>query len=339
MKKKLAWIGVTALLAIAGPLAAQEIKLTIADQNSPTGWGPSHAMYPWVKEVEAASKGRIKLEVYPSQTLLKGVDMWKGVRSGVADIGWCVHGYWPEQTPLSDVASLPFLPIRSAEQGSEMLWKLYEKYPAMQKEFGDVQPLVLWTSSSNFFISKKPIKTMDDFKGLKVRVLGGPPTEMAKALGAVPTLFPMPDVYQSLDKGVVDAAAAPWEAVHGFRLYEVGKYYTMAPFYHAYFSLCANKQKMDSLPKEARDAIMSVSGLAGSKFWGKNFFDTAEQGVIERTKAGNYEVNKVIPSPEEAARWTKVAGEPIWEEWVKKNEGKGLKDARDILKTALETLK
>ena len=48
-----------------------------------------------------------------------------------------------------------------------------------------------------------------------MRVLGGPPTEMAKALGAVPTLIPMPDVYQSLDKGVIDAAAAPWEAIAG----------------------------------------------------------------------------------------------------------------------------
>ena len=45
----------------------------------------------------------------------------------IADIGWCVQGYWPEQTPLSDVVSLPFLPITSAEKGSEMLWKLYEK--------------------------------------------------------------------------------------------------------------------------------------------------------------------------------------------------------------------
>jgi hypothetical protein len=94
-------------------------------------------------------------------------------------------------------------------------------------------------------------------------VLGGPPTEMAKALGAVPTLIPMPDVYQSLDKGVVDAGAAPWEAVQAFRLYEVAKNFTIAPFYAAYFSICANKQKWQSLPKEVRDSIMSVSGLTG----------------------------------------------------------------------------
>src|SRR6267142_6289189 len=142
--------GLAAFAAVVGLVAlasAQEFKLTFADQNSPTGWGPAHALYPWVKQVEEATKGRVKIEVYPSQTLIKGIDMWKGIRSGIADIGWCVQGYWPEQTPLSDVMSLPFMPISSAEKGSETLWKLYEKFPALQKEFADIQPLVLYTSS------------------------------------------------------------------------------------------------------------------------------------------------------------------------------------------------
>lgn len=338
--KTLALAGlIAASFAWAGAAAAQEIKLTLADQNSPTGWGPSHALQPWVKQVEEATKGRVKIEVYPSQTLIKGVDMWKGIRGGIADIGWCVQGYWPEQTPLSDVMSLPFLPISSAEKGSEALWKLYEKFPAVQKEYGEIEPLVLYTSSPNVLVSKRQVKTLDEFKGLKFRVLGGPPTEMAKALGAVPTLIPMPDVYQSLDKGVVDGAAAPWEAVQAFRLYEVAKNYTIAPFYVAYFSLCANKQKWQSLPQDVRGAIMTVSGLTGAKFWGRNFFDTAEQGVIERAKAGNYELNRYTVPPDELARWTKLAGEPIWNEWVKKMEGKGHANAREILNTALELLK
>jgi TRAP-type C4-dicarboxylate transport system substrate-binding protein len=250
-----------------------------------------------------------------------------------------VQGYWPEQTPLSDVMSLPFLPISSAEKGSEALWKLYEKFPSVKKEYSEIEPLLLYTSSPNLLVSKRPVKTLDEFKGLKWRVLGGPPTEMAKALGAVPTLIPMPDVYQSLDKGVVDGAAAPWEAVQAFRLYEVARNYTMAPFYVAYFSLCANKQKFQSLPQDVRSAIMSVSGLAGAKFWGRNFFDTAEQGVIERAKAGNYELNRYQVSPDELTRWTKIAGEPIWNEWVKKMEGKGHANAREVLNTALDLLK
>ena len=232
-------------MALTASAPAQEIKLTFADQNSPTGWGPSHALYPWIKQVEEATKGRVKIEVFPSQTLIKGIDMWKGVSSGIADIGWCVQGYWPEQTPLSDVMSLPFLPVKTAEQGSEILWKLYEKYPSIQKEYGPIQPLVLHTTSPNFLITaKKQVKTLEDMKGLKICTLGGPPIEMAKALGAVPAVLPMPDMYQALDKGVFDGAAVPWEAIHGFRLYEVAKYVTMVPFYASYFSVCANRQKI-----------------------------------------------------------------------------------------------
>src|SRR5262249_59955441 len=106
---------------------------------------------------------------------------------GLDDTGWRVRAYWPEQTPLSDVMPLPFLPISSAEKGSEALWKLYEKFPSVQKEYSEIEPLLLYTSSPNLLVSKRQVKTLDEFKGLKFRVLGGPPTDMAKTLGAVPT--------------------------------------------------------------------------------------------------------------------------------------------------------
>ncbi len=330
---------IAAALAAAASADAQEIKLTFADQNSPSGWGSTHALQPWLKQVEQATNGRVKIQVYPSQTLIKGVDMWNDIRSGVADMGWCVQGYWPEQTPLSNVISLPFLPLTTAEKSSEVLWKLYEKFPSIQKEYGEIQPIVLHTSSANLLVSKKPVKTLEDLKGMKLRVLGGPPTEMAKALGAVPTLIPMPDVLQSLDKGVVDGAAVPWEAIQAFRLYEVVTNYTLAPFYDSYFSVCANKQKWNSLPKDVRDQIMSVSGAVGAKFWGKNFFDSAEQAAIDRAKAGNYEIDRYVVPPDEVSRWRKVAGEPLWNAWVAKMEGQGHKEARDILNSTIEMLK
>ncbi len=341
MTRLLPWtVVIAASLAFAAPAPAQEIKLSLADQNSPTAWGPANALQPWVKKIEEANKGRVKIEVYPSQTLVKGPDMWKAVRGGIVDIGWCFHGYWPDQTPLADVIALPFLPVKSAEQASEVLWKLYEKYPAMQKEFSDVQPLLLYTTSSYFLLTtKKQVKTLEDLKGMKIRIPGGPPTDMVKALGAVPTPIPMPDMYQALDKGVVDGMGVPWEAVQGFRLYEVAKYYTMVPMVVVYFSLSANKQKWASLPKDVRDAVMSVSGLEGAKFWGRNFFDTAEQGALEKIKAGNHEMVRFDLPPAELARWQKIAGEPLWEEWVKKMEGKGHKDAREILNATLDMLR
>jgi TRAP-type C4-dicarboxylate transport system substrate-binding protein len=151
--------------------------------------------------------------------------------------------------------------------------------------------------------------------------------------------MPMPDVYQALDKGVVDGMGAPWEAILSFRLYEVAKYYTMVPLSTVYFSLCANKQKWESLPKDVRDQIMSVSGLKGAKHWGKNFFDTPERAVVEKAKtSGNEMVRYTVPA-NEVERWRKVGAEPVWEAWVKKMEGKGHKEAREILNATLGLLK
>lgn len=332
--------GIGLAFLVTGPVSAQVIKLTLADQNTPPSWGAKHAMDPWVKKVEAATKGKVKIQVYYSQTLAKGPDIFNAVKSGVADIGWCFHGYWPGLTPLTDVISLPSLPFTKAEKGSEVLWKLYEKTPAIQKEFKDVHPLMLWTSNPYFLItSKKQVKTLEDIKGMKIRVVGGPPTDQMRALGGVPTLIPMPDNYQALDKGIIDGMGAPWEAIQGFRLYEVVKYYTMVPLSAVYFSMSFNKQKWESLPKDVQDAITSVSGLEGSKFWGKNFFDTAEQSVVDAVKKGNYQMVRYDMPAAEQARWRKVAGDNLWDDWVKKMESKGHKDARQVLNTTLELLK
>ncbi len=103
--------------------------------------------------------------------------------------------------------------------------------------------------------------------------------------------------------------------------------------------MSVNKQKWESLPPDVQQAITSVSGLEAAKFWGHNFFDTAEEGVIERVKKGNYQMVKYTVPPEELERWTKVAGEPLWKEWVKKMESRGRPEAQQVLNTTLELLK
>jgi len=325
---------------LAAPSFAQVIKLTLADQNAAVAWGPVHALQPWVKKVEDATKGRVKIEIFPAQTLVKGPDIWNAVKTGVADMGWCFHGYWADMTPLSDVITLPSLPLKSAEQGSEVLWKLYEKFPSIQNEYKDVHVLTLWSSQPYFLITaKKEVKTLEDIKGLKIRVPAGPATDQMRALGGIPVLIPMPDNYLSLDKGVIDGMGAPWEAIHGFRLYEVVKYYTIVPLSAVYFSMSMNKKKWESLPKDVQQAMTSASGLEAAKFWGKNWFDTAEEGVIAEAKKGNYQINKYVLPQQEQARWAKVAGEPLWKEWVKKMEGKGRTEAQQVLNASLEMLK
>ncbi len=332
--------GIGLVFILATPSMGQVIKLTLADQNSEMGWGPMHALQPWVKKVEEACKGKVKIDVFYAQTLAKGPDIWNAVKTGVADMGWCFHGYWPEMTPLSDVIALPGLPFRTAEKASEVLWKLYEKFPAIQREYRDVHVFQLWTTDPYTLITtKKQVKTMEDIKGLKIRTVGGPPTDQMKALGAIPTLIPMPDAYLSLDKGVIDGMGAPWEAIYAFRLYEIAKYYTIVPICVGYFSMSMNKQRWENLPKDVQQAMTSVSGLEAAKFWGRNFFDMAEGGVVDRVKKGNHQMVKYIMPQEELDRWKKIAGEPLWEEWVKKMESRGRPEARQVLNATLELLR
>ena len=183
------------------------------------------------------------------------------------------------------------------------------------------------------------VRTLEDIKGMKIRVSGGPPTEQMRALGAVPMLLPQPDNYDALDKGVIDGLAASWEAMYGFRFYEVASNYTIVPLSSVYFSMVMNKQKWNSLPKEIQDAIMSVSGLEGSKAMGKGAYDSALPFVEKAIKDGKYAYNRYELPPEELARWRKIAGDPIREDWVRKMESKGHKQARELLTAVDDMLK
>lgn len=141
---------------------------------------------------------------------------------------------------------------------------------------------MLWTSHPYILITmKKRVKTLEDIKGLKIRVRGGPPAEQMRTFGAVPVLMPMPDTYLGLDKGVIDGMRPPWEPILAHRLYEVVKYYTIVPLSAVYFSIPTHKRRWESLPKEVQDGIASVSSLYGTRFWGRNFFDRVE-GAVDR---------------------------------------------------------
>lgn len=331
---------ITLILILSPPAFGKTITLRFSDQNSETGWGPRYALQPWVKKVEEAvsrsTKYKLKIMIYPNQTLSKGKDNWKAIQSGIADMGWCFHGYWPGMTPLADVISLPALPFKTAEKGSEVLWKLYEKFPEIRKQFDDNHILLLYTSEPYLLITtKKQVKRLEDLKGMKIRMTGGPPTDQMKALGGIPMSMPMPDVYIALKQGVIDGMGAPWEAINTYRLYEVAKYYTQTPFPAVYFSIAMNKRKWNSLPEDVKAAITSVSGLKGAKFWGRSF-DLAKKGVYEMAKKIGKKINYYSLPEKERSRWLEIGGKPIWNEWIKRMEHEGYKNAKKILDTTLK---
>jgi len=325
---------------ITSTVQAKTFTLRFAHQNPESGLSSVNCVDPWLRQVEEATGGQVKIQAFYGQTLAKGKDMWNAVKTGITDIGWCFHGYWPGMTPLSDVVSLPALPFRTAEKGSEVMWKLYEQFPEIQKEYEDVKVLLFYTSEPYTLITReKPVKTIEDLKGMKIRMTGGPPTDMVRELGGTPMLIPMPDCYISLQKGVIDGMGAPWEAIHVWRFYEVVNHYTDVPFPAVYFSIVMNKNTWNRLPKDVQEGIMSVSGEKGSKFWGRNFFDKMKDLGKEKIQAEGDAGIIFELSPEERRKWIEVGGKPVWAEWVKNMESKGHSNARKILDTTIELSK
>jgi TRAP-type transport system periplasmic protein len=315
------------------------IKITFALQSPPDGWFSTHALQPWLKQMEDASKGKIKFDVYYGQTLVKMQDAWDAVATGVADSAFITHSTYPGLTPLSDMFVLTFVPYDTAKQFSTVMWKMYEKYPAIRNEFKAVKLLEIHNSFPNFPLnSKRPINTVADFNGLKMRVSAGPPVDMAKALGVAPIVVPTGDVYMNMQKGVIDGNIQNWDVVYSFKLFELAKYYSNIPMFGALFSTIMNQDKWNSLPKDVQDALTPLNGQYAAEFMGYNMQDTIVPFVRDAIKKQGFQMVENTPKQEDMDKMIALGGKPTWDKWVKDNTAKGY-PAKEMLDTMLQMLK
>ena len=331
----------------AKPICAQVTTLRYNTQQPDIIYDSVYGAKPWFREVEKATGGKVKFEEFYSQILAKGPDAWQATRSGVADISWVFHGYTPGVTTLADVVTLPFMGFKSPRQSSAILWKLYEEFPKVASQFKDNKILFLWASVPFFVINnKREVKTLDDLKGLKMRIAGGPPSDAAKALGITPVLMSMPDSYLSLQKGVIDGMAATWDILGGFRQYEVAKYYTYFPFYTIYFSFAMNWDSWNRLPADVQKVFTEMGGLKGSIFYGTHFFEGYDQPTVALTsksmvqkirKEGHEMIEYTIPQAE-LEKWKEVAAKPLWKKWVASRVAEGHTEAQKVLDRTLELI-
>lgn len=321
------------ILGLSGMSYAAPVTLKYADQNAENSWGAERGMKPWLKAVEEDSNGSIKFETYFNETLTKGAQAWMSTKNGIADVAWNTMAVLPGKNPMATVVTLPALPASTPMDASRIAWKLYETQPTVSKPFSDVKILALFMSDVDNLVTRKPIKTMEDLKGLKIRTIAGPSVDMLKALGAVPVVMPMPDVYMALQKGTLDGVMADWEPIQGFRFYEVAKYVTTnTPFSYSLFTLIMNKAKFNTLPPEAKTAIEKHSGMEASASLSEGFAYSAREVAKPLADEGKVVIYE-LPAAERE-RWIKIGGTPAWENWVKDMEKKGFKNAREILDLA-----
>ncbi|MCX5871614.1 MAG: TRAP transporter substrate-binding protein DctP, partial [Deltaproteobacteria bacterium] len=167
----------------------------------------------WAKEVEKRTDGAVKINMFPGATLTPADQTYDGVVKGIADIGMSVLSYTKGRFPLSEVIDLP-LGYKSGVQATKLANAFYKQFDP--KELSDVKVLYLHGHGPGIFHTKKPVKAMEDLKGMKIRC-SGTSAKVVSALGATPVAMPQNEAYDALQKGVVDGVVSPIETLKGWK--------------------------------------------------------------------------------------------------------------------------
>jgi TRAP-type transport system periplasmic protein len=302
--------------------AADVIKLKFANYFPPMHMN-SVMMGKFCDELNKKLAGKVELTHYTGSTLLSAPKIAAGVSSGIADIGLSNLAYTRGRFPVMEIMELP-LGYPSAWIAGHVANDFYNKFKP--KDFDGYHVLMLSTSTPNVVQTlNKPVKTLEDLKGLKLRGTGRL-GDIVKALGATPIPIETPDLYDSLKRGVIEGAYISPETLKGFKTGEVQKYATASwKVGSTYcFYVLMNKQKWDSLPADVKKVINEFSKEFAERWaveWNKIDIEAWEYF----TKQGG----QIIPiSDAEAARWIKAA-EPVIDDYKKDLLSKGYK-AKEI---------
>ncbi|MBW1800265.1 MAG: TRAP transporter substrate-binding protein [Deltaproteobacteria bacterium] len=324
-------------LFIASPMAvkAKTINLRVASWMPAKSVDSAIADY-WTKMIQERTKGRVKCTVYKASALGFFKDHYDMAIKGISDISFFSFGLNPGRFPISEALHLPFV-VPSSAIGGKVFSQLYREFAPLRAEFGETQVLGLGTVDVwNIQSMKKPIKTMKDLKGLKIRVASGAASESVKALGGIPIGLPVPELYLSLQKGVVDGCVMSWEGIRSFKIYELLKYYTDAGGFTCLGQgLFMNKGAWNKLPPD----IQKIMGEESFNWWaeekGKMFHDkwAGESKALVKKRGGQI---YNLP-PEEKKKWA-AALAPVREAWVKRVAAKGV-DGEKFLARAEELVK
>ncbi len=217
----------------------------------------------WAESAKQASGGKLKLTV-DKTALAKPPGQYDLAVNGIRDIAWGVPAYTPGRFVALRLWEIPFL-SPSAVVGSQAAWMWYEKNGLIATEFADTRLLTVWVHGPGILHTKKRIATLEDLKGVKLRVGGG--IFLAKQLGAVAVAMPATKAHESLLRGIAAGAFFPFEAIRGFRLEKLVTHHHLVPggLYTVPFFLTMNKKRWASLNREAQDALTEAGGRAGAR--------------------------------------------------------------------------
>lgn len=332
MKTSLKFAAVAGAALLAADGAAAETTLKVSHYLPPVHGIHTDFIVPWTEQVTACTNGEVQFEIFPGGTQMGNVaKQQEQVLAGVVDIAHGLHGIPRGRFPRTSLIELPFL-TDDAGVASETLWALYPDYLA--PEYRGLKVLALHAHNGGLIhTSDTEVKTMDDMQGLRLRTPSPAVSQMLTALGATPQGLPPGEVYENIQKTVIDGTVFPWDPVKSFGLNEVLNYHLEAGAYTVPFFFVMNERKYESLSESARACIDEASGAALVAKFG-DWWDTWDEAGRQEAIAAGHTINTL--TEEERGRW-REALKPVTEAYIAETE-KQVDNAREIYDRMVETI-
>jgi TRAP-type C4-dicarboxylate transport system substrate-binding protein len=320
----------TATAAVDGP----KVNWNVAAYGQPRA--ATIAIDRMAEYVGAETKGNFAVKIHYGSTLAPEKEALDGIKIGAYEIGWAVAGYAPGKQPALNALGLPFLPLGDMKQGTRISHAFYQ-HPAVKRDFdawNGIYHLPIFVPAYEFMGRGRAPEKLEDWKGLRVRALGGAGTAMAK-IGSVPTNVTAPESYGAMERGVLDAVSFAYYAFVSFKINEVGSWYTKGlNIATANSSLVMSKDAYAKLPPQYQKAIFDVVPRALQDQI--EAMDEAESKAEADFKRRG--IKTVVIAPELREEMVRLGGRPVWDEWIAEITAKGY-PGRELIEFILSEAK
>ncbi|MBT9371695.1 DctP family TRAP transporter solute-binding subunit [Rhizobium sp. CSW-27] len=313
MKKLIHTLGVTAALLLGSVFAASaETQLKLAHAAPETDLQQTMSLY-FKEQVEARSKGAIKVTIFPQGQLGNDAQMIDGARSGIIDIVISGLNNFTGLVPQAGVFELPFMfPNRNVAY-KVLDGEIGKGISAQFEQYGLKVLGYPENGYRNITNNRGPIHKPEDLKGLQMRVNNSRAlNDMFALLGANPQQIPVAELYTALETGVVDAQDHPVGIVVSFKFNEVQKYLSLTQHAYSPLAMVMNDRKLKSLKPEEQAILVEVAKDAIARQREMNV--AKEEKMIAQLEGEGMKVNRDVDS----AAFQKAV-RPVWEGFIKAN--------------------
>ena len=318
---------VSGVVAAPAVLAQQKFEMKLAyfvgDQHAMSRW-----LIKWSDNLEKESGGRLTVKRFPGAQMGPVQQHYDFARTGQADVAWFLHGATPGRFPLTEIIQLPYV-AGSSEIGTKVLNDAELRAKYLDAEHRGVKVLLLLTHQpGNVHTTKKPIRTVDDMKGMRIRFSSATIRDFVAALGATPVGVQATEQVEQLQKGTIDGTFIDYGGAGiAFKMGGVLKYSTEMYSYVSSFGIGMNEDFWNKLPPDLQQLV--VKSMTGVEKEVGEAWDTLDIPGKKAIMDGGAEAIKL--SPEENAKFRKIGAE-VAEAKVKELDGKGM-PARAIYTT------